>query len=134
MGREKLLDLARHLDVAVRDEDEVVGDPLQFGEDVRRQHDRDAILATAAVITVAMKSSRAIGSRAAIGSSRTRSCGRRASASVNASWACWPPDIFPAFCAQRNTELVEATLGVALVEAAVQVARLVERSAAERFL
>ena len=34
VGREKVLDFARHLDVPVRDEHEVVGDPLQFGQDV----------------------------------------------------------------------------------------------------
>ena len=28
----------------VRDEHEVVGNPLEFGEDVRGQHDRDAVL------------------------------------------------------------------------------------------
>ena len=44
MGREQLLDLAGHLDAAVRDHDEVVGNQLELGEDVRRQNDRDAVL------------------------------------------------------------------------------------------
>ena len=74
-----------------------------------------------------MKSCRASGSSIAIGSSSTRSCGRRARASVKASWACWPPDIFPAFCRKRDAELAEAILGVTLVEAAVEVARHMEQ-------
>jgi hypothetical protein len=34
VGREEVLDLARHLDVPVRDEHEVVGNPLEFRQDV----------------------------------------------------------------------------------------------------
>ena len=40
---------------------------------------------------------RATGSSIATGSSNTSSRGRRASARVSASCACWPPDSFPAF-------------------------------------
>ena len=55
-----------------------------------------AALTMAAVSTVAMKSCRAIGSSMATGSSSTRRRGRRASARVKASCACWPPESRPA--------------------------------------
>ena len=42
--REEIVDLAHHLDAAARDEHEIVGNPLELGEDVRRQHDRDAVV------------------------------------------------------------------------------------------
>ena len=96
MGREKVLDFARHLDVPVRDEHEVIGDPLQLARTCD-ERTTETPSSAAAVITVAMKSFRASGSRLARGSSRMRSSGRRASASVKATWACWPPDILPAF-------------------------------------
>jgi len=57
----------------------------------------DTPSADAAASTVAMKSCLATGSSIATGSSSTSSRGRRASARVSASWACWPPDSLPAF-------------------------------------
>ncbi len=75
----QVLDLACHLDLAVRKHDQVVGHPFQLGDHVRRQHDGDPSAATAAS-TESMKSCRASGSSAASGSSRTSRSGRLASA------------------------------------------------------
>ena len=48
-----------------------------------------------ACTTVFRNSRRASGSSEATGSSSSSSCGRFASASVSATWACWPPDSVP---------------------------------------
>ena len=44
MACEKVVDLARHLDASVRKENEVVGDPLEFGQHVRGQQHRYAVV------------------------------------------------------------------------------------------
>jgi hypothetical protein len=44
MAREEIIDLARHLDASARNEHEVVGNSFELGKDVRREHDRDAVV------------------------------------------------------------------------------------------
>ncbi|MGO8722112.1 MAG: hypothetical protein ACLQRM_05150 [Acidimicrobiales bacterium] len=44
MAREEIIDLARHLDAPAGDEHEIVRNPLELREDVRREHDRDAVV------------------------------------------------------------------------------------------
>jgi hypothetical protein len=44
VGREKVLDLACHLDTPAREQHEVVGHPLELGQDVGREHDRHPLV------------------------------------------------------------------------------------------
>ncbi len=73
-----------------------------------------------------MKSCRATGSSIATGSSSTSSRGRRASARVSATCACWPPDSFPVFRFGGMPSSASRASRVCLVEAPVQVAGQVD--------
>jgi hypothetical protein len=94
----------------------------------------DTPSSTIAVITVAMKSCRARGSSMAIGSSSTRSCGRLASARVNANWACCPPDILAALRFKGMPNSPSRRVAYCWSNRQFRLRVMWSRSAAERFL
>ena len=125
MGRQQLLDLAGHLDAAVRDDDEEVGNPLELGEDVRRQHDRDAVLGDGPHHHrhEIVPGDRIEGGHRLVEDEELRpsgECQRQRELRLLAARQR------PCLALQRNCELVEPLVRVALVEATVQVARLVD--------
>jgi len=87
----------------------------------------------AAVSTVAMKSWRQSGELAPAHRARGGAV-RRASANVNASCACCPPDSLPAlrFCGMPSSANRASALG--LVELPIEIAARCSMSAADRFL
>ena len=105
MARDDLVDRRRRAArCRGREDHEVIADPLEVGDDVRREHDGHARLGD----RLHHRSAGTRGGRAdratATGSSSTSSSGRLASASVSATCACWPPESVPTFWLERQPE------------------------------
>ena len=99
---EELVDRAGELHLALGHHDQVVADPLDVGEQVRRQDDGRLRGPPSSSMTSARNVRRASGSRLATGSSSTSSSGRLPMARVSASCERWPPESFPARCARSS--------------------------------
>ena len=126
MGGEKVLDFAGHLNASVGDEYEVVGHPLELHKHVGGEQDRHAILGSRGHHRghEVVAGDRVQRGHRLIEEQEPRPAGQR---QRQRQLGLLAARHLPRLAVQRDAELAQAMLGVVLVEAAIQVPRLMQQ-------